>query len=85
MSEPVFGNVSKGLCVVCNSPVKVEGYWTCSKKCHDEFLRFGIRKFGDAKKVVDITTGTAYKVPTKDIIEKGLAWEDLTKYSVWED
>ena len=85
MNDSIFDNASKGLCIICSLPVKVEGRMTCSEKCHDEFIKFGEKKFGITKKVVDITTGIAYQIPTKDIIEKGLTWKDLTKYPVWED
>jgi len=84
MNQAIFENASKGLCVMCGEPV-VKGRMTCSKKCHEEFIIFGEKKFGVMKKVVDSTTGITYQVPTRDIIEKGLAWEDLAKYSIWED
>lgn len=82
--DPIFGNDSKGLCVICNAPA-VPGGITCSEYCHKEFVKFCEDKFGKVKKVVDQTTGVQYKVPTSDIIERGLAWEDLTKYPVWND
>lgn len=81
MNQAIFDNINKGLCVICGEPV-INGRITCSKKCHDEFIKFGEKKFGFVKKVVDITTGITYEVPTKDIIEKGLTWEDLSKYPI---
>jgi hypothetical protein len=83
MNESIFDNVGKGLCVICSIPVKVASRMTCSEKCHDEFVKLGEKKFGATKKVVDTTTGVSYSVPTKDIIEKGLAWRDLRNYPVW--
>jgi len=43
------------------------------------------RRFGQYKKVVRMTTGVAYKVPTKDIIERGLKQQELDRYPVWPD
>lgn len=85
MDESIFDNASKGLCIICSLPVTVSGNMTCSEKCHNEFVKLSEKKFGIMKRVVDATTGIAYKVPTKDIIEKGLAWKDLTKYPIWKD
>ena len=44
-----------------------------------------IEIYGEFKKVVDEKSGLAYKVPVKDIITKGLKWEELDKYPIWED
>lgn len=82
--DAIFDNSSKGLCIMCSLPVTI-GRMTCSEKCHDEFIKFGEKKFGTTKKIVDMTTWIAYRVPTRVIIEKGLAWKDLTKYPVWKD
>lgn len=84
MNQAIFENTSKGLCVMCGEPV-IKSRMTCSQKCHDEFVKFGDKRFGVTKKVVDSTTGMTYEVPTRDIIEKGLAWEDLAKYPIWKD
>lgn len=83
--ESIFDNANKGLCVICNTPITIVGRMTCSEKCHEEFIKLGDEKFGITKKVIDTTTGIAYKIPTRDIIEKGLAWKDLTKYPIWEE
>jgi hypothetical protein len=85
MNDPTFDNSTKGLCIVCSLPVTVGSRLTCSEKCHDKFVKFSEEKFGITKKIVDVTTGIAYRVPTRDLIEKGLAWKDLTKYPVWKD
>lgn len=85
MNESIFDNACKGLCIICGLPVTVSGRMTCSEKCHNEFIKFGEKKFGMTKKVVDVTTGIAYKVPTRDIINRGLSWRDLRKYPQWED
>jgi hypothetical protein len=43
------------------------------------------RRFGKYKKVVRASTGVAYKVPTRDIIEHGLKERELDKYPLWPD
>ena len=35
--------------------------------------------------MIDIETGKTYKVPTRDIIEKGLKYRDLKNYPEWRD
>lgn len=75
----------KGLCVICNNHVYPPGNVTCSSKCHEEFVKLCGEKFGVFKKVIDETTNITYKVPTRDIIEKGLKWEELAKYPVWRE
>jgi hypothetical protein len=41
-------------------------------------------QFGTYKKVLDMDTGVAFKVPLRDIIEKGLKQRDLKNYPEWE-
>ena len=84
MKSSIFDNASKGLCIICGMPT-IEGRITCSERCHEEFIKFGEGKFGTVKKVIDATTGIAYVVPTRDIIERGLAQKDLAKYPLWEE
>jgi hypothetical protein len=84
MTDPAFDNSSKGLCIMCGLPV-TDGRKTCSERCHEEFIKFAEKTFGVTKKVVDITTGITYNVPTRDIIEIGLDWKDLKKYPNLED
>ena len=43
------------------------------------------REFGVYKKVVDLETGRTHKVPTRDIIEKGLKHRDLKNYPEWRE
>lgn len=68
-------------CVVCG---KVHNYreCTCSDECHDLFKQMLLERFGEHKIVVDLGTGKKYRVPTVDIIEKGLKQEDLKNYPV---
>jgi len=63
----------------CKADVQPIGRLTCSDNCHESFAKQLERKFGKVKKVIDDTTGVAYKVPTRDIIENGLTWQDLPK------
>ena len=37
------------------------------------------------KKVTDIHTKIIHKVPTRDIIEYGLNYDNLGKYPIWDD
>lgn len=85
MTSSIFDNVGNGLCIICNIPITIAGRMTCSEKCHGEFIWLSEKEFGIIKKVVDMTTGVVYKVPTRDIIEKGVTWKDLTKYPLWEE
>ncbi|MDD5701384.1 MAG: hypothetical protein PHU23_04960 [Dehalococcoidales bacterium] len=74
-------------CVVCDKPFEpaVDGQSTCSTLCHNELVRYYTWRFGEFKKIVRISTGEAFKVPMKDIIEKGICEQDLDKYPRWED
>ncbi len=42
-----------------------------------------IARFGEFKKVVRMRTGVAYKVPTRDILVKGIREQDLDQYPKW--
>jgi hypothetical protein len=69
----------------CRADLEVRTRITCSDNCHRIFVRALIGQFGEFKRVVDQTTGKSYRVPTKEIIEKGLKWRDLSKkYPEWE-
>jgi len=72
-------------CFVCGKLYDQGRELTCSDACHDELASRLIAEFGEFKKVVDQTTGTAYRVPTRDIIEKGIKWRDLNRYPLWEE
>ena len=85
MIEPIFNKLGKGFCIICDTPIGIKGRETCSKSCHEELVKIAEGTFGASKMVTDSTTGISYKVPTRDIIEKGLAWKDLAKYPVWKD
>ena len=85
MKTSIFDTDGEGFCAICNVSITGEGRVTCSERCHEELVRLAEVQFGKVKNVVDSTTGISYKVPTRDIIENGLKWEDLTKYPVWKD
>ena len=82
--QPTFATL-KYVCVVCGKTyVTFYGHeFTCSEKCHKELCEKLVAMFGGFKKVVDAETGIAYKIPTRDILEKGLRHEDLVKYPEW--
>lgn len=79
MTKVKLENADKGLCVACDKHI-TKGRMTCSENCHEEFVKFCEEQYGATKKVVDNTTGISYNVPTRDIVEKGLKWEDLHNY-----
>ena len=73
------------VCVICGKPYLIGRLLTCSEECHRKLVERLIREFGECKKVVDVETGKAYKVPVRDIIEKGLKYKDLINYPPWND
>jgi len=79
------GNGCVRVCVVCGRPYVYGRTLTCSEECHKRLVEKLVREFGEYKKIVDAETGVAYRVPTRDIIERGLRYEDLTKYPLWEE
>lgn len=70
------------LCWICGTPSQ-KYLITCSDECHEKFVHILEQEFGIYKKLVDIVTGKTYKVPTRDIIERGLKYEDLKNYPEW--
>jgi len=72
-------------CFICRKHYEGGRELTCSDECHQELVRRLITEFGEFKKVVRASTGVAYKVPTKDIIETGLKEQDLDQYPLWEE
>lgn len=83
--EPNLSNINKGICIICNGPKDNITYMTCGQKCHDIFIEFCEKKFGESKRVIDIHTGISHMVPTRDIIEKGLRHDNLKNYPIWKD
>ena len=71
-------------CLICHQVYEGGRGLTCSDECHKEFVRHLIPEFGEFMKVIRMTTGVAYKVPTRDIIEDGLKEEELGRYPLWD-
>jgi len=69
------------VCVVCGKNHNYREH-TCSDECHDLFKQNLLDEFGEYKTVVDLATGKEHRVPTADIIEKGLRQEDLKIYPI---
>jgi len=72
-------------CFVCGKTYFGGREFTCSDKCHDEMLRRLIEKYGEFKIVVRASTGEKFKVPTRDIMEKGIREQDLDQYPKLKD
>ncbi len=70
-------------CVICGTPYFGGRQFTCSDVCHDELVRRLIAKVGEFKMVIRASTGEAFKVPTRDIIEKGVREQELDQYPKW--
>ena len=90
MTDIQWKNVKDGLCIVCkisldssNSDIESHQKITCGDYCHEKFILQMIKEHGMFKKVVDITSGINYKVPTRLIIEDGLRQQDLKNYPTW--
>lgn len=71
-------------CVICQQFYEGGRELTCSNDCHQELVKRLIAEFGGLRRVVRQSTGAAYRVPTKDIIESGLREQDLDGYPLWE-
>jgi len=72
-------------CVICQQIYDRGRELTCSDECHEELVRRLVADSGEFKKVVRLSTGVAYKVPTMDIIEKGLKEGEVDQYPIWEE
>ena len=70
-------------CFVCHQLYDGGRELTCSDECHEELVRRLISEFGEFKKVVRMSTGVSYKVPTRDIIERGIREQALEQYPIW--
>lgn len=67
-------------CVICGTPYFGGRQFTCSDACHEEMVNRLITKIGEFKIVVRTSTGEAFKVPTRAIIEKGIREQELDRY-----
>lgn len=79
----VIDDIGEAKCVICEAPC-VQGKITCCDDHHEEFIQKMETQFGTYKKVLDMDTGATFKVPIRDIIEKGLKQQDLKNYPEWE-
>lgn len=73
------------ICVICGKPCTGGREMTCSQSCHDKLGDLLVAQFGEFKKVVRARTNVAYKVPTREIFEKGIREQDLDRYPLWEE
>jgi len=73
-----------GICWICGAPCS-PGRSTCSDECHEKLVHRLEHEFGVYKKVVNLETGKAHRVPIRDIIEKGLRQRDLKNYPEWRE
>lgn len=73
------------VCVVCGTTYTNGREFTCSQECHDKWIAALVAKLGEFKKVVRASTNVAYRVPTRDILEKGIREQALDHYPLWED
>lgn len=67
----------------CNADIRMNQRITCGEDCHEVFVESSIIENGTHKKIVDIESGVAYRVPTRLIIERGIQYEDLKGFPVW--
>lgn len=69
--------------VCCNADIVINQKMTCGNYCHEKYIIKMIKEFGRFKKIIDQTSGIAYKIPTRVIIEEGLKQEELKNYPTW--
>jgi hypothetical protein len=72
-------------CAICGKVYDGRREITCSDDCHNELVTRLVAEFGEFKKVVRTSTGVAYKIPTRDILECGIKEQDLDRYPLWDD
>lgn len=72
-------------CVICQNLYEPGREMTCSDGCHEELISHLIAEFGEFKKVVSMSTGIAYRVPTRDIFDLGIKEQELDQYPIWEE
>ena len=65
------------------TPEEIKKAWETPKEA--KFIRECELRFGKYKKIVLITTGKSYRVPTRDILTIGIKGSDLSKYPEWRN
>jgi len=68
----------------CDADVLNHQNITCSEECHSKFVEKMLDEFGEYKKITDNVSGLTYKVPTKQIVEKGITQEQLKDFPLWD-
>ena len=58
---------------------------TCSDACHERLVALLEAEFGTHKQCVRMSTGEVFRVPTRDIIERGIREQDLDQYPHWHE
>ena len=58
---------------------------TCSPECLERLVRLSEYKYGAVKKITRLSTGESFRVPVRDIIEKGIKEQELDQYPKWVD
>jgi len=69
--------------VCCKADIESHQKITCGDSCHEKFIIKMLQEHGLFKKVIDMDSGIAYKIPTRLIIEEGLRQEELKNYPTW--
>lgn len=67
-------------CYSCGGPLPEGRSVTCSPDCHEAFVAFCEATYGTHKNIARTGTGETFRVPTRDIIEKGITEQDLDQY-----
>ena len=75
------------VCPFCGVTYSTDIYrMTCGKpECHEALVQKMIAQFGEFKKITRMTTGQTFKVPIRDIIERGVREQELDRYPLWEE
>ena len=68
----------------CNADVQMHQKITCGNVCHEKYILQMTQEYGKFKKVVDLESQIAYRIPIRKIIEEGLQFEDLGNYPRWK-
>lgn len=71
-------------CLICGG-LAPTGRATCSAAHHEQLVAKLEEHYGKFKKVVRASTGAAFAVPTRDIVERGLNETELDRYPRWEE
>lgn len=87
MEDKADGKLGLALtnCVICGTSYFGGRQFTCSDACHEELVNRMVTKSGEFKMVISLRTRKAYKVPTREIMEKGLLEQELEKYPLWTE